>query len=211
MTMEEIIRRDSSGDDNPPADNPASDIKPRLVRACDVPHVPLRWTIAPLFPARQRYACTGGQRRGQDSLACVIAAHVATGKPLLGVPIDSPGDVVMLSVEDDLPILRGRIEADGGDLTKMHFMANAAGLTFTSAEIEAAVKEVHVKMVIFDPIQAFMGAGIDMFRAKETRPELAKLFEMCDRSDCSCAIISHMGKAGDKSPVNQSGLPQHGA
>ena len=109
-----------------------------------------------------------------------------------------------LSVEDDLPILRGRIEADGGDLTKMHFMTNAAGLTFTSAEIEEAVKQVNAKMVIFDPIQAFMGAGVDMFRANETRPELAKLFEMCDRNDCSCAIISHMGKAGDKSPVNRS-------
>ena len=110
----------------------------------------------------------------------------------------------MLSVEDDLPILRGRIETDGGDLTKCHFVTNAAGLTFTSPEIEAAVKEVRAKMVIFDPIQAFMGAGVDMFRPNETRPELAKLFEMCDRNDCSCAIVSHMGKSGDKSPVNRS-------
>ena len=39
-------------------------------------------------------------------------------------------------------------EADGGDLTKMHFMTNAAGLTFTSAEIEAAVKQVNAKMII---------------------------------------------------------------
>ena len=47
-------------------------------------------------------------------------------------------------------------------------------------------------------------ALLNMFRANETRPELAKLFEMCDRNDCACAIISHMGKAGDKSPVNRS-------
>lgn len=129
---------------------------------------------------------------------------MTTGEPLLGLPIVSPGDVVFLSVEDDLPILRGRIEADGGDLAKVHFMTNAAGLTFNSAEIESAVKEVHARMLIFDPFQAFMGAEVDMFRANETRPKLAKLFEMCDRNDCSCAIISHMGKAGDKSPVNRS-------
>lgn len=36
-------------------------------------------------------------------------------------------------------------------------------------------------MVIFDPFQAFLGAGVDMFRSNETRPELAKLFEMCER------------------------------
>ena len=135
---------------------------------------------------------------------CAIAAHVTTGEPLLDIPISAPGDVVILSVEDDLPVLRGRIEASGGDLLKCHFIANAAGLRFTSPEIESFVKEAHAKMIVFDPIQAFMGSGVDMFRPNETRPELAKLFEMCDRNDCSCTIISHVGKAGDKSPVNRA-------
>ena len=59
--------------------------------------------------------------------------------------------------------------------------------------------------VFLDPLQAFLGAKIDMFRANETRPALAKLFDMCDRNDCACAVISHMGKNGiGKSPVNQS-------
>ncbi len=109
------------------------------------------------------------------------------------------------AVEDDLPVLRGRIEADGGDLTRCHFLTNAAGLTFTSPEIEAAVKQVKARLVIFDPFQAFMGAGVDMFQPNETRPELAKLFEMCDRNDCACVIIIHTGKStGDKAVVNRS-------
>lgn len=209
MTMDEIIEADSQGRDGPPdrstpEANESLELKPRLVRACDVPYEPPRWTIAPYFQRGKGTLVQGDNGAGKTAFLCAIAAHVTTGEPLLGLPIESPGNVVMLSVEDDLPVLRGRIEADGGDLTKMHFMTNAAGLTFTSAEIEAAVKQVSAKMVIFDPIQAFMGAGVDMFRANETRPELAKLFEMCDRNDCSCAIISHMGKAGDKSPVNRS-------
>lgn len=196
------VYRQSAAQDFAPVVDQAP--KPRLVRACDVPYEPPRWTIAPYFQRGKGTLVQGDNGAGKTAFLCAIAAHVTTGTPLLGLPIESPGDVVMLSVEDDLPILRGRIEADGGDLTKMHFMTNAAGLTFTSAEIEAAVKQVNAKMIIFDPIQAFMGAGVDMFRANETRPELAKLFETCDRNDCSCAIISHMGKAGDKSPVNRS-------
>ena len=179
-------------------------VTPKLVRACDVPYEPPRWSIAPYFQRGKGTLIQGDNGTGKTAFMCAIAAHVTTGVPLLGLPVDSPGDVIMLSVEDDLPILRGRIETDGGDLTKCHFVTNAAGLTFTSPEIEAAVKEVRAKMVIFDPIQAFMGAGVDMFRPNETRPELAKLFEMCDRNDCSCAIVSHMGKSGDKSPVNRS-------
>ncbi len=183
---------------------PVQEAKPKLVRACDVPYEPPRWTIAPYFQRGKGTLVQGDNGTGKTAFLCAIAAHVTTGIPLLGLPIAAPGDVVLLSVEDDLPVLRGRIEADGGDLTKCHFMTNAAGLTFTSPEIEAAVKEVKAAMIIFDPIQAFMGRGVDMFRPNETRPELAKLFEMCDRNDCSCAIVSHMGKSGDKSPVNRS-------
>lgn len=186
-----------------PADS-APEPKPQLVRACDVPYEPPRWTIAPYFQRGKGTLIQGDNGTGKTAFMCAVAAHVTTGNPLLDIPVAAPGDVVILSVEDDLPVLRGRIEADGGDLTKCHFMTNAAGLCFTSPEIEAAVKEVKAKMIVFDPIQAFMGAKVDMFRPNETRPELAKLFEMCDRNDCACAIISHMGKAGDKSPVNRS-------
>ena len=87
----------------------------------------------------------------------------------------------------------------------IHFLTNAAGLSFNSPEVEEAVKQVQARLVIFDPLQAFMGAKVDMFRANETRPELAKLFEMCDRNDCACIIIAHTAKSiGDRSPVNRA-------
>ena len=197
-------RQQSAAQDFAPAQNQPQAPKPRQVRACDVPYEPPRWTIAHYFQRGKGTLVQGGNGTGKTAFLCAIAAHVTTGEQLLGLPITAPGDVVFLSVEDDLPVLRGRIEADGRDLAKVHFMTNAAGLTFTSPEVESAVKEVRAAMVIFDPFQAFMGAGVDMFRPNETRPELAKLFEMCDRNDCSCAIVAHMGKAGDKSPVNRS-------
>lgn len=178
--------------------------KPTTVRACDVPYEPPRWTIAPYFQRGKGTLIQGDNGSGKTAFMCAIAAHVTTGKPLLGLPIQAQGDVLMLSVEDDLPILRGRIEASGGDLAKVHFMTNAAGLSFNSPEVEEAIKDVNAKMVVFDPFQAFLGAKVDMFRANETRPELAKLFEMCERHDCSCVIIAHMGKSSDKSPVNRS-------
>lgn len=178
---------------------------PALIRACDVPYEPPRWTIAPYIQRGKGTLIQADNGIGKTAFVCAIAAHVTTGKPLLGIPITAPGDVLILSVEDDLPILRGRVEASGGDLTKCHFMANAAGMTFTSPEIEQAVKQIKAKMIVFDPLQAFMGAKVDMFRANETRPQLAKLFEMCDKNDCACIIIAHMGKgSGDKSPVNRA-------
>ncbi|MCD7770404.1 MAG: AAA family ATPase [Oscillospiraceae bacterium] len=181
------------------------DGKPALINAADVPYEPPRWTIAPYFQQGKGTLIQGDNGSGKTAFMCAVAAHVTTGEPLLGLPIATPGNVLMLSVEDDLPVLRGRVEASGGDLRRCFFMANSAGLSFSSPEIEDAIKQIQAKMVIFDPFQAFLGARVDMFRSNETRPVLAKLFEMCERHACACAIVAHMGKSvGDKSPVNRS-------
>ena len=176
----------------------------QIVWAANVPYEPPRWTLAPYFQQGKGTLIQGDSGTGKTAFMCAVAAHVSTGRPLLGLPVQSPGNVLMLSVEDDRPILRGRIEASGGDLTKCAFMTNAAGMNFLSPEIEDAIKQYDIKMVIFDPIQAFMGAEVDMFRANETRPLLAKLFEMCDRHNCCCAIIAHTSKSSDRSAVNRS-------
>lgn len=186
-------------------ERPKEKDRPALVKASQIPYEPPRWTLAPYFQRGKGTLIQGDNGSGKTAFMCAIAAHITTGEPLLGLTIETPGDVLMLSVEDDLPVLRGRIEASGGDLDRVSFMTNAAGLTFNSPEIEEAIIQTQAKMVIFDPLQAFLGAKIDMFRANETRPALAKLFEMCDRHDCACVIIAHMAKnGGDKSPVNRS-------
>lgn len=188
-----------------PAAPAADPTKPRLVRACDVPYEPPRWTIAPYIQRGKGTLIQADNGTGKTAFVCAIAAHVSTGRALLDIPVETPGNVLLLSVEDDLPVLRGRIESSGGDLDKCHFLTNAAGLSFNSPEVEEAVKQVQARLVVFDPLQAFMGAKVDMFRANETRPELAKLFEMCDRNDCACIIIAHTAKnTGDKSPVNRA-------
>lgn len=204
MTMEQLIEMDGRGNEEL-LDNLPQEAEPRLIRACDVPYEPPRWTIAPYFQRGKGTLIQADNGTGKTAFVCAIAAHVSTGRALLDIPVETPGNVLILSVEDDLPVLRGRIEASGGDLTKCHFLTNAAGLSFNSPEVEQAVKQIQARLVIFDPLQAFMGAKVDMFRANETRPELAKLFEMCDRNDCACIIIAHTAKSvGDKSPVNRA-------
>ena len=177
---------------------------PAVSCAADVPYEEPKWTIAPYFQRGKGTLIQGDSGSGKTAFVCAVAAHVSTGKPLLNSTVETPGNVLVLSVEDDQPILRGRIEASGGDLTKIFFHKNPAGLTFTSPEIWSIVKQYKIKLIIFDPFQAFLGSGIDMFRANETRPVLARLFELCDQEDCACIIVAHTAKNSDKSAVNRS-------
>lgn len=111
-----------------------------LIRASDIPYEPPRWTISPYFQRGKGTLIQGDNGAGKTAFMCAVAAHITTGRPLLDSEISTPGTVLMLSVEDDLPVLRGRIEADGGDLEKVVFMANTAGMTFASPVIEEAIK-----------------------------------------------------------------------
>lgn len=176
-----------------------------LICAADVEYSPPKWLISPYFQRGKGTLIQADPGTGKTAFMCAIAASVTTGVPIMGLNVETPGSVLMLSVEDDLGVLRGRISANNGDPSKVYFMPNPAEMTINSPEIEQAIKQVGAKLLIFDPLQAFLGAKIDMFRANETRPALAKLFEMCERNDCSCAIISHTGKNSiGKSAVNQS-------
>ena len=176
-----------------------------VVRASDVPYEPPQWTIEPYFQTGKGTMIQADPGVGKTAFMCAIAAHVSTGEPLLGLPVAAPGSVIMLSVEDDIPVLRGRVEADGGNIDRVFFVKNAAGLEFSDEKVEQIIQQHEAKMIIFDPLQAFLGERVDMFRANETRPKLAKLFEMCKRNDCCCVIIAHTSKnAHDKSPVNRA-------
>lgn len=178
---------------------------PNLVPAADIPYTPPRWVLEPFLQLGKGTLIQGDPGAGKTAMVCSLAAHISTGTPLLEHPVQRPGPVLILSVEDDLPILRGRIEANSGDLTRCVFMTNAAGVNFSSTAIEDAIKQVGAVCVVFDPLQAFLGASVDMHRSNETRPVLARLFETCDRCNCACILVAHLGKVGkDKSAVTRS-------
>lgn len=177
-------------------------LKKLSVCASDIPYEPPKWLIAPYFQRGKGTMIQAEPGTGKTAFMCAIAAHVSTGTPLLGIPVEHPGNVLICSVEDDLPVLRGRLEASGADLRKCFLLTSGNGITFNSPEVEGLLKLRKIKLVIFDPFQAFVGAKVDMNRSNETRPVLDNLFEMCQRNDCACAIVAHTGKAvGDKSSV----------
>lgn len=49
--------------------------------------------------------------------------------------------------------------------------------------------------MIIDPIQAFLGADVDMNRANEVRPIFRKLGDIAQRTGCAIILIGHLNKA----------------
>ena len=152
-----------------------------------------RFLVSPYIPLGKVTIIQGDPGTGKTALACKIAAVVSIGGTLIKQPC-CQGNVLMLSNEDDASTLRGRIEASGGDPSRCFFIPDASKIQFLSSEIEEAVKGHAIKLLIFDPLQSFLGSGVDMFRANETRPVMNQLGQMAKRNDCAVVIISHMNK-----------------
>ena len=51
------------------------------------------------------------------------------------------------------------------------------------------------QLIVLDPIQAYLGDGVDMHRANEVRPVLKRVAAMAERTGCAVILIGHMNKA----------------
>ena len=64
-------------------------------------------------------------------------------------------------------------------------------LTMVDARLEEAIIQTKARLVVLDPIQSFLGAGVDMHRANEIRPIdeknlcISRKISMCHYSDRS--------------------------
>jgi len=68
-------------------------------------------------------------------------------------------------------------------------------LTLSDDRIEKAVRQNHVRLVIIDPVQAFIGADVDMNRANEVRPVFRKLGMIAEKTGCAIVLIGHLNKS----------------
>ena len=158
-----------------------------------------RYLIEPYIPRGMLSIIGGVSGTGKTSLALSLAAAVSSGRAL---PFEAAGtthkpeNVLYLTVENDPHIvLRPRVEAMGADIHRLFFL-DGVGVNMTSPELRDFIKQEHISMLVFDPIQSFLPAGTQMGRAEQIRPIMDKVIDLSASEDLSTILISHMSKPG---------------
>ena len=160
----------------------------------DVPYKPPEWLCKPYFLIGKLTLVQGDPGCGKTAFLCKMAALTSIGGKFLNHDV-TQGNVLMLSTEDDVSTLRGRIEASGGDVSKCFFIEDAYDVTFLHEGLQAAIQQTQAKLVVFDPIQSFFGANINTNLSNQTRPILAYLAEVAMENGCAIVLLAHMAKA----------------
>ena len=66
--------------------------------------------------------------------------------------------------------------------------------------------KIDILLLILDPIQAYLGGGMDMNRANEARDMTKKLGLLAEKYKCAIILIGHMNKAaGNKAAYRGMG------
>ena len=162
----------------------------------------------PYLPRGRPVGLVGDPGVGKSALVMKIAAHVTTGlafPSLLDgvIPEDfPPRNVLFFTAEDDLAdTLRPRLEANGGDAAKLGHVTSRLRdsttiVTMQDLDLIGEALETHrPALLVFDPIQSFLGRAVDMNKANETRPVLDALASLCKEYDCTTLFVRHIGKA----------------
>ena len=84
------------------------------------------------------------------------------------------------------------------------FNEEKESLSLSSEYIEEIMQELHPKLLIFDPLQAYLGANVDMHRANEVRPVLGRIGHLAEKYRCAVVFIMHNSKASQNSALHRA-------
>ncbi len=81
-------------------------------------------------------------------------------------------------------------------LSKGEGLDNDMKVTEPDERLETAIKQTGARVLILDPIQAYLGGTMDMNRANEARDMTKRLSLLAEKYKCAILLIGHMNKAG---------------
>ena len=169
----------------------------RLISMSDIQAEAVRWLWYPYLPRGKITIVQGDPGEGKTTLVLELTALLTTGQPLpeSDVPVP-PMNVIYQTAEDGLAdTIKPRLTAMGADCSRVLVIDESKKeLTLRDERLEEAVKETGAGLIVLDPLQAYLGDGVDMHRANEVRPVFKKLCAMAERTGCAVVLIGHMNK-----------------
>ena len=169
----------------------------KIIRMSDVELTPVEWLWKPYLPFGKLSVLQGNPGEGKTYFAMHLAAACTNGKLLPNMERLEPFNVIYQTAEDGLgDTVKPRLIEAGADLDRVLVIDDSdVQLTLSDERIEKAIVENNARLVIIDPIQAYLGADVDMNRANEVRPIFMRLGQVAQRTGCAILLIGHLNKA----------------
>lgn len=175
----------------------------KLISMSDVQAEEVGWLWYPYIPLGKVTIIQGDPGEGKTTFVLALISLLTRGEPLPECDIAAePVNAIYQTAEDGLAdTIKPRLEVYGADCSRVLVIDESQKeLTLSDERLEAAIRETGAKLIVLDPLQAYLGESVDMHRANEIRPIFKRLCSMAERTGCAVILIGHMNKMqGQKS------------
>lgn len=171
--------------------------KPKIICMDDIQSQEVEWLWYPYIPYGKVTIVQGDPGEGKTSFALALVSLLTKGQPLPEYESgDDPVSVIYQTAEDGLAdTIKPRLESYGADCKRVMVIDDSEfDLTVADRRLEEAVTETGARLVVLDPMQAYLGSDVDIHRANEVRDVFKKLCHMAERTGCAVLLIGHMNK-----------------
>ncbi len=180
----------------------------KIISMDEVEPTEVKWLWYPYIPFGKITIVHGDPGDGKTMMILQLASLLSRGEKL---PCDDterePIKIIYQTAEDGLSdTIKPRLLAGNADCSQIKVIDESeAALSLLDERVEQAIIETGAKVIILDPVQAYIGAKVDMNKANEVRSVLTRLGRLAEQYGCAVILVGHLNKAkGNK--ANYRGL-----
>jgi hypothetical protein len=171
--------------------------KLKLLTMSDIPAEEVRWLWYPYLPRGKITIIQGDPGEGKTTFVLALASLLTRGLPVPGnTESQPPMNIIYQTAEDGLAdTVKPRLTALGADCSRVLVIDESEReLTLSDRRLAQAIQETGAGLLVLDPIQAYLGDGVDMHRANEVRPIFKRLGQLAEQTGCAIVLVGHMNK-----------------
>ena len=184
-------------------------IELKMIRMSEVQSQEIEWLWYPFISYGKLTIIQGDPGDGKTTMVLNLAAKLSKGEALdENMKVTEPVNVIYQTAEDGLAdTVKPRLELAGADCERIIVIDESdKSLSMVDERLEEAIVRTGARLLILDPIQAYLGGGMDMNRANEARDMTKKLGALAEKTKCAIILIGHMNKAsGNKAAYRGMG------
>ena len=181
----------------------------KMIKLSEVQSKEIEWLWFPFIPYGKLTIIQGDPGDGKTTLVLNLAAKLSKGEGMdENISVPAPINIIYQTAEDGLAdTVKPRLEAAGADCERIMVIDESdKSLSMIDERLEEAIIKTGARVLILDPIQAYLGGGMDMNRANEARDMTKKLGALAEKTKCAIILIGHMNKAaGNKAAYRGMG------
>jgi len=171
--------------------------KLKLIKMSSVDVEEVQWIWYPYIPYGKVTIIQGDPGEGKTTFILALIALLTKGEPLPEKETSTePINVIYQTAEDGLgDTIKPRLLSAGADCDRVLVIdENEVELTLSDERLEQAINQTGAKLIVLDPMQAYLGETVDMHRANEIRPIMKRLAFLAERTGCAVILVGHMNK-----------------